>query len=232
MSIQFGRWNFDGGPVAPDYVEKVQKELTPYGPDGAGSYTNAGITILHRAFHTTKESRGETQPHISQSGAVITWDGRLDNRADLIRQLCDTSLSNSPDILIMAAAHERWETDCFAKLIGDWAVSIWKPSEHSLILAKDPVGIRHLYYSLDDKQATWCTILDPLVLHAGRSFPLEEKYIAGWLSFFPAAHLTPHVGIQPVPPSCFVRLRKNGQVVCKYWDFDAGKRIRYRADIE
>ena len=34
----------------------------------------------------------------------------------------------------------------------------------------------------------------------------NEEYIAGWLSFFPAAHLTPYVGIHSVPPSSFVRL--------------------------
>src|ERR1039458_3808201 len=84
MSVQFGRWSFDGTPPAQDYIEKVGNVLAPYGPDGAASYCEGGVSILYRAFHTTKESRCETQPFISKSGAVITWDGRLDNRAVLI----------------------------------------------------------------------------------------------------------------------------------------------------
>src|SRR6266436_8553996 len=49
---------------------------------------------------------------------------------------------------------------------------------------------------------------------------------------FPAVHLTPCVGIHSVPPSSFVLLRPGKHVVSKYWDFDPGKRIRYRADAE
>ena len=84
MSVQFGRWNFEGSQPAQDYIKKVCAILAQYGPDSDESYSNGGITILYRAFHTTKESRRETQPHISRSGVVITWDGRLDNRDDLL----------------------------------------------------------------------------------------------------------------------------------------------------
>ena len=90
MSVQFGRWNFEGQPPALDYIEKVSAALAPYGPDSNESYSKGGIKILYRAFHTTKESRREKQPCISPSGAVITWDGRLDNRADLISELRDS----------------------------------------------------------------------------------------------------------------------------------------------
>ncbi|MGB9511683.1 MAG: hypothetical protein WBU20_08365, partial [Candidatus Acidiferrum sp.] len=63
MSVQFGRWHFDGKPVDRDYLEKVKTVIAPYGPDDDGSYAKVGISILYRAFHTTKESRSETQPH-------------------------------------------------------------------------------------------------------------------------------------------------------------------------
>jgi asparagine synthase (glutamine-hydrolysing) len=232
MSIQFGRWNTDGKPVDRDYLEKVKLVIAPYGPDDGGSYTRPGISVLFCAFHTTKESRRESQPHVTESGAIITWDGRLDNRAELIRQLRNVLTINSTDVSIVAAAYEEWNTDCFAKLIGDWALSIWNPHTRSLILAKDPIGTRHLYYSFDDKQVSWSTILDPLVLLAGKSYALCEEYIAGWFSMFPAAHLTPYVGIHSVPPSSSVVLRAGKHTVNKYWDFDPSKRIRYRTDGE
>src|ERR1700723_362029 len=237
MSVQFGRWNFEGQPPAPNYIDKVSATLAPYGPDSNESYSKGGIKIVYRAFHTTKESRREKQPHISSSGAVITWDGRLDNRVVLISELRDTLTVNSTDVAIVAAAYEKWGANCFAKLVGDWALSIWNPREHSVLLAKDPIGTKHLYYSFDEKQLTWSTILDPLVRLAGRTFEICEEYIAGWFAtLFPAAHLTPYFCIHAVPPSCFVLLQpgKYGtkHIVGKYWDFDPGKRIRYRTDAE
>jgi asparagine synthase (glutamine-hydrolysing) len=232
VSVQFGRWNFDGRPTDTEYLAKAGEMIVPYGPDGGGAYIKDGAGILFRAFHTTKESRTEAQPHITHSSVVITWDGRLDNRAEIIRELRDILTTASTDVSIVAAAYERWGTGCFAKLIGDWALSIWNPRDRSLILAKDPIGTRHLYYAFDQGQVSWSTILDPLVLLAGKAFALDEEYIAGWLSFFPATHLTPYVGIHSVPPCTSVLIRAGKHTVSKYWDFDPGKRILYRSDSE
>jgi asparagine synthase (glutamine-hydrolysing) len=232
MSVQFGRWDFGRQPPAPDYIEKVSATLAPYGPDTSESYSEGGIEILYRAFNTTKESRHEKQPYISPSGAVTTWDGRLDNRTDLISELRDSLTVNSTDVAIVAASYDKWGTNCLGKLIGDWSLSIWNARDRSVLLAKDPIGTRHLYYSFDNKQLTWSTILDPLVLFAGRTFEICEEYIAGWFSYFPATHVTPYVGIHSVPPSSSVLVRPGRHVTRKYWDFDPGKRIGYRTDAE
>jgi asparagine synthase (glutamine-hydrolysing) len=234
MSVQFGRWNFEGQSPASDYIEKVSAAIAPYGPDSNESYSVGGINILYRAFHTTKESRREKQPYIAPSGYVITWDGRLDNRADLISELRDTASIDSTDVTIVAASYEKWGANCLGKLIGDWALSVWNPRERSILLAKDPIGTRHLYYSFDDKQLTWSSILDPIVRFARRTFEICEEYIAGWLAIpvFSAAQLTPYVGIHSVPPSSSVLLGPGKHIVNKYWNFDSGKRIRYRADVE
>lgn len=232
MSVQFGRWNWEGQPPAPEYIEKVSAALAPYGPDSNEAYSKCGVEILYRAFHTTKESRRETQPHISRSGAVITWDGRLDNRAELIGDLRESLTIASTDIEIVAAAYEKWGCHCFRNLIGDWALSLWNPINRSLVLAKDPVGIRHLYYTIDKDQVTWSTILDPLVRFAGKTFALNEEFIAGWFSMFPAVDVTPCVGIYAVPPSSYLLVSSEKHTVSKYWDFDPQKRIRYSTDGE
>jgi asparagine synthase (glutamine-hydrolysing) len=232
MSVQFGKCNFDGKPVDPEDLAEVRPVLAGYGPDGEGYICRDNFAVLYRAFHTTKESRHEIQPHICPSGAVITWDGRLDNREELIGLLARETSASSTDLEIVAASHERWGTDSFARLIGDWALSIWDPRTRSLFLAKDFIGARHLYYSLEKDRVTWSTILDPLVLFAGCSFELEEEYIAGWLSFFPATHLTPYIGIRAVAPATFVQISQGSAIVKRHWDFDALKKIRYKTDAE
>jgi asparagine synthase (glutamine-hydrolysing) len=232
MSVQFGRWNFNGEPPRRDELERIDNILTPYGPDGGNTYSASGIHIRYRAFHTTQESRQEFQPHLTLSGEVVTWDGRLDNREELVIALGNRSSLHHPDVEIAAAAYERWGLDCFAKLIGDWALSICNPHAQTLILAKDPLGARHLYYSTEDGRLTWSTILEPIVLFAGRTLSLCGEYIAGSFSSFPATHLTPYLEIQSVPPSCFVQLGNGKQYIRKYWDFDPENRIRYCSDAD
>jgi asparagine synthase (glutamine-hydrolysing) len=232
MSVQFGTCNVDGEPLDPRYLEKAKPLIAPYVRDGNRAYIAMDVAVLYYPFHTTSESRRETQPHISVSGAVYTWDGRLDNETDLVSELKGALPKNACDVEIVAAAHARWGTDCFAKFIGDWALSIWEPLNRSLTLATDFIGTRHLYYTVQGPHITWSTVLDPLVLSDRRTFPLSEEYLAGCLSFLPAAQLTPYVGIHSVPPSFFVVLGKETPRVRRFWDFDSNNRIRYDTDTK
>jgi len=139
---------------------------------------------------------------------------------------------SSTDVEIVSAAYQRWGEKCFAKLIGHWALSIWNPIYRSLILAKDPIGTRHLYYLIENDHVTWSTILEPLVQFAGKSFQLSEEYVASSFACLTKTHLTPYVGVHAVPPSSSVVIAPGKCVVSKYWEFQSGKQIRYRTDVE
>jgi asparagine synthase (glutamine-hydrolysing) len=232
MAVQFGRWSFDGRPADAAYLARIDSLLEPYGSDGHTAYSQAGVQILYRAFHTTRASRSERQPYALRSGAVLTWDGRLDNRADWIRELNGVVTQESPDVLIVAAAYERTGTRSFSTLLGDWALSIWEPGEQTLLLAKDPIGVRPLYYARDENGVTWSSVLDPLVLGAHKAFALDREYIAGWFSTFPAADSTPYLEIRSVLAASFLQIEPRKQMLRKYWDFDPNSRIRYATDRE
>jgi asparagine synthase (glutamine-hydrolysing) len=232
MTVQFGIWNFDRAPVEAGYLEKVKSAVFSYGLHQATSYTQTNLSIIYFPFPTSKESRRETQPYILCSKAVLTWDGRLDNRQELIHELVAGLTMDCSDVAIVAAAYERWGVGSLEKLVGDWAISVWDPNDQSLLLAKDPIGARALNYSLDEKHVTWSTVLDSLVCPSGQTFSLDEEYIAGWFSFLPAVQRTPYAGIHSVPPSTAVRIGTGMHTTWEYWNFDHRKRINYRGDAE
>lgn len=232
MSAQAGIWNFDGKPADVELLKKVSAAVARYGHDGETIHLDGSVGILHRPFHTTFESRFERQPYLSARGLVITWDGRLDNREDLLPQLELNHSHKQTDVAIVTAAFERWGTQCFRKLVGDWAFSIWDPSERALILAKDYMGSRHLYYHLTQNIAFWCTYLSPIVRHCPTSLTIADEYVAGYLAMYPKAHLTPYREIQAVPPGSFVTIRNGKAVDYRYWSFEPNQRIRYRTDEE
>src|SRR5579871_7011208 len=125
MNVQFGRWNFDGQPADPAFVARVRTTVASYSLIDAHTYSKGGTQILYFPFPTTKESIEELQPHTSASGEVFTWDGRLDNRTQLVRELGSSVESRCSDVQIVAAAFAKWNTACFPRLLGDWALSIW-----------------------------------------------------------------------------------------------------------
>ena len=232
MSVQFGRCNFDGRPVAASEFDRVRPMLERYAPDEEALLCKGSLGILYRAFHTTPESRREEQPYRSESGSVVTWDGRLDNREALREELGERIGVEFTDLDLVVKAYDRWGISALAKLIGDWALSIWEPNDHSLTLATDFVGVRHLYYAVEREKVTWCTVLDPLILLSGMPARLDRAYIAGWLSSFPEPDLTPYSGVRSVPPACLVRATSRSLQVKRYWEFNPAKAIRYRNDAE
>jgi asparagine synthase (glutamine-hydrolysing) len=231
MSAQAGVWNFDGAPANRELLANISQSISQYGPDEERTYFSGPIGMLYRPFHTTKESRLEHQPHVSSRGNVIMWDGRLDNREELIPQLCDDLSPEQTDLAIVTAAFERWETDCFRRLVGDWALSIWDPVQRALILARDYIGVRHLYYYPTHKRVIWCSYLAPLVL-SGDRFTLNDEYTAGYLALYPEGHLTPYCEIHAVPPGKFVRIRNGKATTHPYWAFHPQLKIRYKTDAE
>lgn len=231
MSIQAGTWNFDGRPPARELLLRISSSVAEYGPDGEQTFFDSGLGMLYRPFHTTAESRLERQPHVSASGKVMTWDGRLDNREEILAQLGETPDRCRTDLAIADAAFDRWETGCFAKFIGDWAMVIWDPSSQELHLARDYAGIRHLFYHPKPNSVVWCTHLKPLAL-CGDQFHLCEEYIAGFLTLWPEAHRTPYAEIYAVPPGHFVRICNGSIKVRAYWEFNPRLTTRYKADTE
>ncbi|MCU1295741.1 MAG: hypothetical protein JWO91_19 [Acidobacteriaceae bacterium] len=231
MSVQAGIWNLDGGPVDRQLLLKISRRLADYGPDGEATYFDGPVGMLYRPFCTTPESRVEHQPQASCTGKSMTWDGRLDNRDDLISELSADLTSDRTDVAIAMAAFERWGPRSFAKLIGDWALAVWNPTENELFLARDYAGVRHLFYYPNRRMLVWCSHLAPLVL-SGSQFTLCEEYFAGYLVLWPDANLTPYREIHSVPPGNFVRVHNLNVSVRPFWDINPGLKIRYKTDKE
>ena len=232
MSIQAGIWNFDGERPDGRLLERVGETTRQHGPDGKSLYVNGSLGMLYRPFHTTKESLLERQPHVSMRNNVVTWDGRLDNREELLQQLQEYLKGDHTDVAIVAAAYDKWGTGCLPKLLGDWAVVIWDHNDRVLILAKDFVGTRHLFYQRTHNRILWCTTLEPIVLLSEGPLQTNPEFIAGYLASHARADLTPYVGIDSVPPCSCVRVKPGKRWIHRYWNFDPEKKTRYRSDSE
>lgn len=229
MAVQAGIWNFDNRPVERESLSAMSQAMAEYGPDGEASYLDGSLGMLHRQFHTTAESRREQQPHHFGNGNVITWDGRLDNRLELLSEL--HSSAGCTDVDLVAAAFDCWGTNCLARIVGDWALSIWIPARKELILARDYLGVRPLFYYIKPNRILWCSQLAPLVL-GGDQFTVCDEYVAGYLAYYPAAHLTPYREIHAVPPGSWMSIRKGAAQVSRYWSVTSWKPIRHKTDAE
>jgi len=232
MSVQFGLWNLSREPVGAERLAHTRAALSKYECDGAAEYAETDIQLLYLPLCVTPESATEKQPFVTASGQVLLWDGCLDNRQELIGALRGELRDDLADVAIVATALERWGLAALPKVIGDWALAVWNRQDRSVLLAKDFLGTKSLYYSFGETALAWSTLIDPLLPRSNQSIRLQEEYLAGWFSHFPATHLTPFTGIHSVPPASYVLFRNGRATVKQYWDFDPAKRISYRDDRE
>jgi asparagine synthase (glutamine-hydrolysing) len=232
MSAFCGIYNVDGAPVDERLLAALGSRLDQRGPDGGRNYISDSVGMAYRAFHTTHESRLEVQPIVSVEGAILCWDGRLDNREDLSSMLRDGLRSDHSDAAIVMASYLRWGADFASRIIGDFALSLWDPRNKRLLLARDPIGSRTLYYHENDKYFLWATDLEPLFDLTGADSEINEEYVADALSGFPAPGRSPYKNIHCVPPAYLVITQKGRGKVQRFWRLDPAHQIRYKTDAE
>lgn len=232
MSALGGIYNFDGAPVDKGVLSALGSSLVNRGPDGGGEYAVGSVGMVYRAFNTNRESRVEVQPLVSRYGHVLSWDGRLDNRDDLINILRGDLYGDHTDVAIVMASYLRWGLDFASRIIGDFALSLWDPILRALLLARDPVGPRTLYYHSSENTFIWSTELSALLDFAGIELQINDEYVADFLTRYPEPRQTPYKNIEGVPPAHVVIARIGVVTVQRFWDFDPKHEIRYKTDAE
>jgi asparagine synthase (glutamine-hydrolysing) len=180
-------------------------------------------------FHTHERSRLEHQPGTDARGNMVALDGRIDNYSQLTSML---DLPNdTADSSILLAAFERWGADCFAKLVGDWAVALWSVADRSLYLARDHAGTRSLYFELRGDRLVWSTFLDTF-LSDGKPRTLDKHYMVLYLASQPLRGRTPYEGISLVPAAHYVKFHGSAFVSVSHWQWMVKETIHYKTDAE
>jgi asparagine synthase (glutamine-hydrolysing) len=232
MSAIAGIINFNGAPVDADLLRQLGDNLRSYGPDGRSEVCQSTVGVVYRAFHTNLESRDERQPLMDQDGCILAWDGRLDNREELLAALPDQLKTGDSDSSIVMAAYHKWGFAFAQQIIGDYAFSLWDPKSRTLLLARDPVGTRLLFYYADKNTLVWASRLEPLLDFPGIQLEVNDEYVAGYLSLHPGEDLTPYKNIYAVPPAHLAIVRDGKVVTWRFWGLDPTKEIRYQTDRE
>ena len=156
---------------------------------------------------------------------VLHWDGRLDNRSDLLLRL--SLPRESSNQAIARAAYDRWGTEGLVHLIGDWSLVIRDHKNRTTVLASDFAGVRPLYYHVQAGRVQWSNRLQSLVEETGIT-DLDDQYIAGFLTFGGCANRTPYKGVNSVPPGHAVCVSSEATSIRRFWSMPTGDTIHYQ----
>jgi len=163
----------------------------------------------------------------ARGSRVLHWDGRLDNRNDLIPLLADLLRGDTSNTAIALAVYDWWGIDGLVHLIGDWSVVIRDESNRATILASDFAGVRPLYYSVQKGHVFWSDRLQAVVDATGIT-DLDEQYMGAFLLYGGCPNRTAYKGIYSVPPGHAVCVSSVGTKISRFWSLPVHDEVRYR----
>ncbi|MGO9677988.1 MAG: asparagine synthase-related protein [Candidatus Sulfotelmatobacter sp.] len=185
------------------------------------------ITALETTITETKLNEADKPVDGAKQSRVLHWDGRLDNRLDLLAVLADSLRDDTSNSAIALAAYHRWGSDGLIHLIGDWSVVIRDDANRAIVLASDFAGVRPLYYSVQMGSVFWSSRLQAVVDKTGIS-ELDEQYIGAFLLYGGCPNRTPYKGIYSVPAGHAVCVCSTGTKISRFWNLPIGDEVRYR----
>lgn len=198
-------------PLPPGVLEAGLASLVHRGPDQQGSFTSSHVSIGATRLRIMDLDGGD-QPMRSPGGdTVIAFNGEIYNHAQLRAELeslgarfrtrCDT------EVVLNAFLH--WGNACFARLRGMFAIALWSEPERRLLLARDRMGIKPLYYALHNGEIFFGSELKCLFVHPELPRTLDLAGLNCFLSlnYVPAPH-TLVAGITKLMPGSLLSWRE------------------------
>jgi len=166
------------------------------------------------------------QPMVNEAtGDVLVYNGEIYN-APALRDLLKTDgfrFQGHSDTEVLMRAYEHWGIECLTRLRGMFAFALWDARRSRLVVARDPMGIKPLYYAA--KKDSWFVFASEVRALLQSGLPdsrIDPRSLAGYLAYGAVQEpLTIYDGIFSLPRGCWQERDDRGNVVAggRYWQF-------------
>ena len=222
-------------------LERMADALRHRGPDDGGVYLDARCGLGHRRLSIVDLTAGGRQPLRSADGAFwITFNGEIFNYVELRRELeaAGQVFRSSSDTETIVAAYAERGPRCVESFNGDFAYALWDRMRQRLVLARDRMGVRPLYYTVADGVLVFASEVKALLEYPGVRAALDPIALAQTFTFwFPLAPRTPYQGIFELPPGHQLIVENGAITIAAYWKLgfpgvrDAGADRRSEGEV-
>lgn len=215
----------DGRPIDVSLLRAMSEAVAHRGPDGDGIWLapDARLGLAHRRLSIIDLSSAAAQPMTSADGRfVITYNGEIYNHRELRRELEAAGVggwrTDHADTEVILAAWSRWGVDSLRRLRGMFAFALWDVREKSLWLVRDRIGIKPLYYALDERLLAFGSEIKAILADRDRPRTVDETAFFHFLSFMTTpAPMTLFTGIRKLAAGTWLRVDADGGIEERRW---------------
>ena len=162
-------------------INTMANALKHWQPDRENTNSNEFCAFGILELFKTPECPINPQPY-ELDNITVLLDGRIDNRADLAKQLAIPNPEKQSDVAFVAAAFKKWNTECFKHLEGDFGICIWDQKSNQIILGRDPMGVKTLFYTIIDNQLFFASEIKGILSQLKSEVELNERQIVASFS--------------------------------------------------
>jgi asparagine synthase (glutamine-hydrolysing) len=228
-------YNRTNEPASQQGVGPILSALRHRGPDGCDGVVRGNAALGHQHFWTAPEEIGEHQPLTDpDSGISIAFDGRLDNRDALIRALkLDRQESSRSDASLALRCYLQWGEACFERLIGAFAIVLIDEHVQGVLLARDGLGERTLFYYLDNSVLVAASEAAAVLAYPAVPRDVDEDTLVRLYAIdLPQARHSMFKHVREVLPGQVLVIVDQHVREFRHWQIDLTRRIRYRHENE
>jgi len=193
-------------PVELSGLRAMADSISHRGPDDAGYHTEPGIGLGHRRLSIIDLDSGQ-QPMSNEDNSVwIVFNGEIYNFQELRPELEAKGhrFRTNSDTEVIIHLYEQFGEECFSRLRGMFALALWDRNQRKLVLARDRLGKKPLYYSLTKDGLYFGSEIKAIQAAVG-NWDLDASALADYFTtFYIPAPKTIYSGVKKLRPAHYL----------------------------
>ena len=226
-------------------IKKMNDAIAHRGPNSEGIWNDEYCFLGHRRLSIIDLSEAGNQPFLSQDGRyIMVYNGELYNYKDLKLELQRAEhgskhlpyiFKTNTDTEVILASYLRWGIDCVKRFNGMFAFAIWDKQEQKLVIARDRMGIKPLYYHFKNNVLLFGSEIRALIQSGLIDKKINLKSVAEYIQYT-TVH-APNTILQDVlilMPGHILELQQGNLKIQQYWninDFANPKNNKYKDEL-
>jgi len=207
-------------------VEKMNEYLDHRGPDAHGVYSDEELSLGHTRLKIIDLSDDANQPMTcAYDRYVLVFNGEIYNYKELRESILNYPFRTQSDTEVILAAYHKYGEDAISKLEGQFAFALWDKQNKELILARDRIGIKSIYYYQNNDVLLFSSEIRPLIKSTLFTPKLDQESLIDFLRYQTVhAPKTIIKDVQQLMPGFYFKISDDESKLVQYWD------VRYDFD--
>ncbi len=222
-----GIYNFSGDPINKNSIQIMNSMLEHRGPDDSGIFFNDNIALGHRRLSIIDVKNGKQPMSNDDDTLHISYNGEVYNHLEIREELekYGYKFRTNSDTEVVLKCYEKFGLSFVDKLRGMFAIGIWDARLNQIVLVRDRLGQKPIYYFKNDNSFIFSSELKAIVKSLKSTPEINSVGLSEYLKYgFVPSPKTIYKNIHKLPAAHILTFSNNNITINKYWYFSSNKK--------